>query len=505
MSSSFRFFIFAVLLALSAWSLYPTVYYYFVASSDIRQLVERGTDEETVRGFNREKGELFDKASALKKRAVALGLDIKGGVHVIMEADFEKMARDAGKTIDELTETQKTEAMERVQHKLQTRIDQFGVSEVVIRKIDEDRISVQIPGEQNTARLMEVIGSVGKLEFMLVDDEATRALNVTRNEKGEVEVINPESVPEGSRLYYLVQKDPVGVYQRVQALALYTNIEMTGDRMSDSRPQFGEYGDMVVGFSLDLKGAALFSDLTGKNKGKRLAIVLDDKIMSAPNINERIPSGNGVITGSFSRDEAKDLSLILRSGSMPVPIRIISQDVIGPTLGKEQLLLSRNALFAGLLLVVIFIVLRYRVAGLVTAFALTLNGVGILALLAPLHYTITLPGIAGLILTIGMAVDANVIIFERIREEIKLEKRPLQEAVTYGYARSWWSILDANLTTLIAAAIMAYYGTGVVQGFAVVLFIGIVISLLTSLGFTRLVFELLLHKRILKEYSWYVI
>jgi preprotein translocase subunit SecD len=504
MSRSFKIFLTVSALLLAAWFLYPSLSYYFMTPADIRAMVERGKITESEDGLESDDRILFEKASKHKKNALTLGLDIKGGMRVVIEADFKEMATNAGKELSEISERDKADAIERVIHKLQTRIDSFGVSEVSIRKSGEKRVVVQIPGEKNTQRLERIIVEVGKLEFKLVNEdiEVGKDLEFERNEDtGKITILNPEIVPEGSEINYLRVKNNAGLYEDVQPIVLYSKVEMSGERLEEAQPQVGDYGEYGVSFKLDLRGAKMFSEITANNVDKRLAILLDSKVMSAPKINERIPSGSGRITGNFNHEEARDLSLILRSGSLPVPISIISQEVIGPSMGREDLIRSAKALFAGLLIVIGFMLIWYRLAGLVASIALILNGVGILALLAPLHYTISLPGIAGLILTMGMAIDANVIIFERIREEILVEKRSITDAIPLGYNKAFWTIMDANLTTLIAAAILGYFGTGVIQGFAVVLFFGIVVSLFTSLGLTRLIFEILISKKVIKNYS----
>lgn len=503
MSPGVRFFIIAAFLGLSVYFLYPSFTYYFNTSEEIRNLVESGGKSPAgdTNLSDAQKAEV-ERAANAKKRAVALGLDIRGGINVLLEADFEKMASDSGKKIEEITDLQKLDALDRVIHKVQSRINEFGLSETSIRKFGKSRIVIQIPGERDPSRILKVIQTSGKLEFRLVDEDATKNLRFNRE---TLEVDDTNAIPKDGGLYYLYKKNDLAQEVRAQPLILRTNVIMTGERMKDARVSFGEYNDTVVAFTLDLKGAAIFSEVTGNNKGTRLAIVLDGKVMSAPNINERIPSGSGQISGSFTPAEAKDLSLILRSGSLPVPVKIISEEVIGPSMGRESLALSIKALLYSILAIGIFMMLRYRLSGTFASVALILNAFIIFAILAPLHFTVTLPGIAGLILTLGMAVDANVLINERIRDELFKEKRTIFEAIERGYSRAFWTIFDSHVTGLISAFILSNFGEGPVKGFAVTLFIGIVVSLFTSLFVTRFLVDLSIRLGIIKRYTPFVV
>ncbi|MFQ5648592.1 MAG: protein translocase subunit SecD [bacterium] len=315
----------------------------------------------------------------------------------------------------------------------------------------------------------------------------------------EVRQILPDDVeflffnkPEthGEQEYYplhLLKKDP----------------ELTGDKIADAQVQIGSQlraGESVVGMELTGEGAKIFSRVTGANVGKRLAIVLDGKIVSIPNIQERIPSGRAQITGMANIDEAKDLSLVLRAGALPAPIEVIEERTVGPSLGQDSIEKGTYSALVGLVLVVIFMVVYYRLSGLVANVALFLNMLIILAFLAGFHATLTLPGVAGMILTIGMAVDANVLIFERIREELRHGKT-VRAAIDAGYARAFKTILDANLTTLLTALVLYQFGTGPVKGFALTLSIGIVASMFTAIVVTRVIFDYFTSRMTLKKLS----
>ncbi len=314
MSAGVRFFIIAVFVGLAVYFLYPTYVYYFGTTAEAREVAESGgiSRDGTTNYSETLKAEV-DKAVKAKKGAVSLGLDIRGGINVLLEADFEKMARDTGKKPDEITDQQKVESLERVIHKVQSRINEYGLSETSIRKFGKNRIVIQIPGEKDTSRIKNILITSGKLEFRLVDEEATKNLQFNR----QTLEVTDSNFPPGTGLFYLSKKNELLRYVRTEPILLKTNVVMSGERIKDARVAFGEYNDTVVSFSLDMKGAGIFSEVTGNNKGTRLAIVLDGQVMSAPNINERIPSGSGQISGSFTPEEAKDLSLILRSGSLP--------------------------------------------------------------------------------------------------------------------------------------------------------------------------------------------
>ena len=496
MSKSFRLFIIISFLACALWFIYPTMVLYFFTSPALRDLVLNNVQEIDEEEYETRQVREFKRAKEAKDKAVSMGLDIRGGINVLIQADFMKFAGAIGASNEQLTVEQKEDAIDRIMHKIQSRIDAFGVAETVVRKIGEDRISVQIPGVQSFDRFEKIIETAGILEFKLVDEETMEQLDV----ESETNVLNPQVIPKGSEILYIWDKNREGKYEKTRVMALFEEVYLTGKEIQSASVNRDEFGQIAVGFELTLKGSQKFAKLTGENQGKRLAIVLDGRVMSAPTINARI-FGSGMISGNFTFEEAKDLSLILKSGSLPVPIQIVSKSVVGPTMGKELLEKSFFALILGVVIVISFMLIWYRFAGIVACLALFVNGWMIFAILAQMHFTITLPGIAGLILTMGMAIDANIIIFERIKEEYFKEKRDVIDAIQVGYGKAFWSIFDANLTTIIAALILSYYGSGVIEGFAFTLLIGILVSMFTALFMTRFIFESLIYYRWIHRYS----
>jgi preprotein translocase subunit SecD len=503
MSKSFRLFIILTFVGLSIWSLWDSYIYFFKVSPQAREVIESGG---MISATNTEMSDEFKKelvvASEAKKNAVQLGLDIRGGIYVVVKADFEKLAKQMGTNVEAVSDKIKMDALDRVFHKMQNRVDEFyQTAEVSIRKQGNDRLVIQIPGEKDTTRIKSLIQAQGVLQFMIVDEDAMQKISFNRETMDLIDT----NLPAGTALFYEFKKNEENKYIKIAPLILQTNVLMTGEAIRDARAQPGQYGDIEVSFQLNLKGASTFSEITAANKGKRLAIVLDGKVMSAPKINDRIPSGNGQITGSFTQLEAKDLSLILRSGSLPVPTEIATEEVIGPTMGKEALGMSLRGLAVSLLVILVFMALRYRLSGVIASFALSLNGLFIFAVLIPLKYTMSLPGIAGLILTLGMAIDANVLINERVRDEIFREKRNIFEALERGYSRAFWTIFDAHVTGLISAFILAGLGEGPVRGFAFTLAWGLMISLFTSLFVTRYLVDLCVDLRIIRRYTPFVV
>jgi len=373
---------------------------------------------------------------------------------------------------------------------IRNRIDQFGVSEPDIRRQGERRILIQLPGVKDTKRAKDLIGKTALLEFKLLD-EANDPLEAERNEKA----------PPGSELLYQEREDPetrrvVKTPYLVKKRAL-----LTGAYLTDAKVEIdSQYNEPYVSIKFDKKGARIFARVTEANVKKRLAIVLDDKVYSAPVIQEKIPGGEARITGNFTDEEARDLAIILRAGALPAPVNILEERSVGPSLGEDSINKGLNSIYIGGFLVILFMVIYYRSSGLIADLALLVNILLIAGGLAGFQATLTLPGIAGIILTIGMAVDANVLIFERIREEMALGKTP-HASVKAGYERATLTILDANVTTLIAALVLFQFGTGPIKGFAVTLSLGILASLFTAIIMTRLVFDYLLINRKMKTLS----
>jgi len=364
---------------------------------------------------------------------------------------------------------------------IRNRIDEFGVAEPDIRKQADNRIQIQLPGLQDPERAIKLIGKTAHLEFKVVDDNA----DLDKAQKG---VLSP-----GEELSVLRHRNPDGSYLE-RPIVLRSDAVMTGEYISDARASFDRNNQAYVALSFTPSGARQFERVTGDNVKKRLAIVLDGKVYSAPTIQEKISGGRASITGHFSTEEARDLAIVLRAGALPAPVTILEQRSVGPSLGQESIEKGIYSAVIGGILVVGFMALYYGYAGMVADLALVFNMVLIMAGLAAFGATLTLPGIAGIILTIGMAVDANVIIFERIREELRLGI-PSKKAVNLGYDRATLTIFDANITTIIAAMVLYQFGTGPVRGFAVTLILGTVASMFTAIFFTRFLFDVWLARR----------
>tara|TARA_B100001029_G_scaffold171220_1_gene167814 strand:- start:631 stop:2175 length:1545 start_codon:yes stop_codon:yes gene_type:complete len=334
------------------------------------------------------------------------------------------------------------------------RIDDVGTKEPTILQRGEKRILVELPGLKDPERIKNLLGKTAQLNFRLVKENEEFGVEKMLSERGE-------------------------------ELNVSKRVVMSGENLIDAQPNFSNQSNQPsVSFTLDRVGAQKFGRTTSDNVGKRLAIVLDKKIISAPAINEAITSGNGVITGNFSFQEATDLALLLRSGALPTPLIIVEERTVGPDLGKDSIKSGITSLLIGFILVIFFMFYKYKIFGLIANLALIANLTMLVGVLTILEATLTLPGIAGIILTVGMAVDANVLIFERIKEELKTEKSIIH-AFDIGYSKAKITVLDANITTLIAATILFIFGSGPVKGFAITLGIGIITTLFSAYFLAR--------------------
>jgi len=381
------------------------------------------------------------------------------------------------------------QTVEQALETIRNRIDQFGVNEPDIRLQGERRIQVQLPGIKDTARAKELIGKTALLEFKMLDEE--HDLGAALN--GEV--------PPGSVVLYSADEAKDGQTGKKQPYLVKQKTEMTGASLSDARVQIdSQFNEPYVAIDFDRKGARDFERVTGENIKKRMAIVLDNKVYSAPVIQEKIPGGSARITGSFNAQEARDLAIVLRAGSLPAPVEIIEERTVGPSLGRDSIHKGLLSLIVSSLLVLVFIAIYYKVSGLVADLALVLNILMIAAGLAMFGGTLSMPGIAGIILTIGMAVDNNILIYERIREEMRLGKTPLA-CIDAGFDRASITIFDANLTTLIAALVLFQFGTGPIKGFAVTLSLGVTASMFTALIMSRAVIDYLYATNRMKTLS----
>ena len=334
------------------------------------------------------------------------------------------------------------------------RIDDVGTKEPTILQRGEKRILVELPGLKDPERIKKLLGKTAQLNFRLVSDNTEFGTDELISEDGET-------------------------------LKISKRIVMSGENLIDAQPSIqNQKNEPTVSFTLDRLGAQKFGRTTTDNVGKRLAIVLDGKIISAPNINEPITSGKGMISGNFTFQEATDLALLLRSGALPTPLEVVEERTVGPDLGEDSIKSGITSLAVGFVLVILFMFYKYKIFGLIANTALIANLLMLIGVLTILEATLTLPGIAGIILTVGMAVDANVLIFERIREELKTEKSIIH-AFDAGYSKAKITVLDANITTLIAAVILFAFGSGPVKGFAITLGIGIITTLFTAYFLAR--------------------
>lgn len=351
------------------------------------------------------------------------------------------------------------------------RIDELGTKEPVIQSQGANRIVVQLPGLQNPEYVKTLLGKTAKMSFHLVDSTA-RASDAKR---GKLAAKYKLAYGEMGETYVITRKPVVG-----------------GENLTDAQPAFQE-GQAVVSFKFNTLGGKKFGEVTRDNIGERLAIVLDNEVISAPVIQSAIMGGSGVITGNFTVKSANDLALLLRSGALPAPLEVLEERTVGAGLGADSIRAGVIASVIGLAFVVMFMLAAYGLFGIFTTVAVFTNLLLMLGILSAMGATLTLPGIAGIILTIGMAVDANVLIFERMREEVK-HGRSTRDAAEAGFTEAWTTIVDSNLTTLVAAIVLFYFGTGPVRGFAVTLAVGIATSMFTSVTVTRLIITTWLNK-----------
>ena len=411
---------------------------------------------------------LTDPATAPSALEVLRGLD-QGGLS--RELVFEQVGdgrievRLSEGAADELRESAVTQSLEIVRR----RIDEVGTREPTIQRQGEDRILVQVPGEKDPDSIKRLLGQTAKLTFHLVDLDTS------------VEQARSGNLPPGSELLPGDENDASG---RAPQYVVRKRVEVSGESLVDAQPTYYQ-NQPVVSFRFDSVGGRKFGNVTRDHVGELLAIVLDGKVISAPRIDEPILGGSGIIRGSFTVQEANELAILLRAGALPAPLEIVEERSVGPDLGADSIEAGKWASVLGLILVIVSMALYYGLFGIFADIALIINLVLIVAALSVLQATLTLPGIAGIVLTMGMAVDANVLIFERIREEARVGRSPMS-AIDAGYREAMRTIIDANLTTLIAAVLLYAFGSGPVRGFAVTLGIGIITSMFTAITFTRL-------------------
>lgn len=476
--------------------------------------------------------------AALPSQPISLGLDLRGGIHLVLEVQAEKavennvdalieqLRRDAredeiatrdwkregmdtlsftvvgeGKAaamqalvadrypvlvpvtgagqglsyrmVDDEVARIKDLAVDQALETIRNRVDEFGVAEPTIQRSGDDGILIQLPGVQDPARAKALIGKTAQLEFMMLAEDP--------------------NAPGVKRLTG-VETDPVTHTVREVPYSVEPTVLMTGEVISDARHRPGQLGEApYVQVTLTAQGASTFERITGENVGRRMAIVLDGKVQSAPVIQDRIGGGRAVITGSFTLDEARDLALVLRAGALPAPVVIAEERSVGPSLGHDSIEAGTRSFLIGGLAVIAFMAVYYRLAGVVADLSLVINIVLLLACLAAFRGTLTLPGIAGVVLTMGMAVDANVLINERVREEMR-RGHTSHAALEAGYREALPAILDSNITTFLAGLIMFQFGSGPVKGFALTLCIGIVTTVYSAVFCSRVFHELLVSR-----------
>ena len=380
----------------------------------------------------------------------------------------------------------KEQSVDQALETIRNRIDQYGVTDPTIQREGKDRIVVQLPGIKDPERAIQLIGKTALLEFKMVDEEHSLEDALSGN------------VPAGSEVLYERSYDPETNRTKTIPMLIKKRTLMTGDGISDARMHIGsQHNEPYVGIKFNPRGARLFDQIAAENVNKRLAIILDNNVYSAPVIRQTHYGGNAVIEGNFTSDEAHDLAIVLRAGSLPAPVKVAEKRAVGPSLGSDSIRKGLISCAIGGVLVVIFMVIYYQTSGFIANFALIFTMLMILATMAAFKAVLTLPGIAGLVLTMGMAVDANILIHERIREELRLGKT-FRAAVDAGYKRALLVILDANITTLVSGLVMFQFGTGPVKGFAVTLSIGVVWTVLVQLYFTKEIFDYLLLVRRVK-------
>ena len=541
------------LIALSFWSLYPSLRYWSMDYMT-KKWLEKNEPEKLVN---------------LEKSALKLGLDLRGGMHVVLQVDKTK-----------LSDEEKKDAVERALEIIRNRVDQFGVAEPMIQKQGEDRIVVELPGLQDVERAQELIGRTAQLEFKLLPEPAvtTDLINqidkvlaestktITGKEKGkekkEKEVKDlfgkekidttkkavedtakkdifaesttageeeelPSDRPFSSLLeptrsfsFYVLGNDRLKIERMLQNpevqkiippdlefawgtkrenirgeeferfYILKRRVEFTGKYLTDAKPRYDELHTPEVIFTLTKQGGRRFATLTGANIDKPLAITLDGRVESAPVIQSKIRDNGRITLGTGSSyEDASDLAIVLRAGALPAPVKMAENRVIGPSLGQDSINKGALAAVIGVLAVILLMGIYYKLSGLIADLALLFNLYFLLAAMAALNATLTMPGIAGIILTMGMSVDSNVLILERIREELRTGKT-IRASIDAGYKRALLTIIDSHVTTLITAAVLFQFGTGPIKGFAVSLSLGVIISLFTALVITRIIYDL---------------
>lgn len=534
-----------LVIAICVMVLWDTVDWYFIKTEDQRALIRIG-DKQLDQIKARKDDKTFKEILRLKKmrkKVINLGLDLQGGLYLVLginDESFKKklqenyvaelrtgkykdkqvaedvLQKEAKALVDKNYSFDKEQAILSAFKVIANRVDQFGISEPRIEIANNERITVSLAGVRDPQAAEDVLSKVGRLTFQLVDEETmsrfTKEYGSQDSAKLNLALFtnvsdNPRQVewrvadnavipadfqmPANTALFQCWASDADGIQRKAGRIFLKTEVLMDGRYVRTASPNQSENNDITINFSLKDKGVDIFAQLTKTYIKRQLAIVLDDRVMSYPRIQGEIPGGRGEISGSFTIDEAKNLAAILSAGSFNVSLQVEEKRAVGPSLGRDSINSGMLAMAIGFGLVVVFMLVYYKYAGFIADLALLFNVVLVLAVLTMLGATLTLPGIAGLILTMGMAVDANVIVFERIKEELAGGKSQLRAAVEKGFGKAFSAIFDGNITTILAALLMMQVGgSSAVQGFAVTLMIGIVSSMFTALFVSRLLIDL---------------
>ena len=445
------------------------------------------------------------EAKKLSDNVLQLGLDLRGGMSVLLEADTEGYEAETGASLEE---TELSALIAEDIEILTARIDQFGVTEPDIRQQGSDRILIEVPGETDPERVDAFLRGTGSLTFHLVDNELSSRVNrdykdysAAFSEDGSI--ITPSYIPSGRTLLGYYTEDEYGIDTLEQFVVIYDEVALDGSHLDSVRTDRDQRTQRpVVNFHLDSEGGRIFYAFTSSHVGSSLAVVMDGKAKSVATINSAI-SQDVQLSGAFTEEEADSIAVTLKTAALPIELLVVSQQSVGATLGDDSVNVAMKAIAAGVVLVILFMVAYYGVTGFIADLALLLNFYMMIAVLSALHFTLTLSSIAGLVLTMGMAVDANVIIYERMKEELRAGKGSF-EVVKEGFGHAFWTIMDSNVTTIIAAIVLSVFGSSTVKGFANTLAVGIACSLFTSLFVTHLIFDFLYPEDTLKHLrlSW---
>ncbi|QJR22962.1 Protein translocase subunit SecD [Brevinematales bacterium NS] len=506
-----RFVLLLILVGLGFWGMWPTISWYFLLPYETKDLIK--VSEEEMDKLSPEVRKQVIEVKALRKKAMNLGLDLQGGANLLLEVDADELrAMLSEKTPGEISDAAFREEMDKANERaveiLKNRMDTFGVSEVSIAKTFDGRISVELPGVSEPQIIRESLSKVGRLEFKLVDEEAMKKLGELGVPMSGGVVMTLQNVPTNfvlpadSEWYPFYENDEYGIPRLRGWYVLKKETVLDGTYVESARSDMNPTtGQPVVSFTLTIEGAEIFADVTRQNVGRRLAIVLDGRVKSAPVINSEIPGGRGEISGRFTYQETEFLANILKAGALPVKLNVVEERIVGPSLGADAIEGGTKALIVAIIVVALFMVVWYKGSGVIAVVGLVFNMYFLLAILAGLlKATLTLSGIAGMALTVGMAVDANVLIFSRIREELKRQGR-FRHAVDEGYKHASMTIWDSNLTTFFAAVALSLFGTGSIKGFGTTLAAGIIANMFAMLFVNRLVYDFLLDTLKLKKVS----